>query len=259
MAEMSKIEDIYPLSPLQERLLLRGGAHRLVCRLRGELDRPDFERAWQWVIDQEPMLRTSFVWKRVERPLQAVNRRVSVSLEYHDRRNAPRAAQEGAEAGAWLGAEFDCDLNPAKAPLLRLLLCRASQDIHYLVCNYHQLILDERSMMLALAKVFVEYENLRRGKKSRTIPMRSYKDYIDWLGRQDAAEARSYWGESLKGSEAPVSLDMRRLSSADLPGAERSARQQARLDRAAVEVLMTFERRHGAPGRPWRRAHGLCF
>jgi amino acid adenylation domain-containing protein len=247
MAEMSKIEDIYPLSPLQERLLLRGGAHRLVCRLRGELDRPDFERAWQWVIDQEPMLRTSFVWKRVERPLQAVNRRVSVSLEYHDRRNAPRAAQEGAEAGAWLGAEFDCDLNPAKAPLLRLLLCRASQDIHYLVCNYHQLILDERSMMLALAKVFVEYENLRRGKKSRTIPMRSYKDYIDWLGRQDAAEARSYWGESLKGSEAPVSLDMRRLSSADLPGAERSARQQARLDRAAVEVLMTFERRHGAP------------
>jgi len=244
---MSKIDDIYPLSPLQERFLLSGGGRQVICRLRGELDRSDFERAWQEVIDRQAMLRTSFVWKRVEKPLQIVNSRVNVSLEYHDRRDAPRGAQDGAEPDALLGAEFDCELNPARAPLFRLLLCRAGEDIHHLVCAYHQSILDERSMTLALAEAIAEYENLRRGRKGRTTPGRSYKDYLDWLGRQDAAEARSRWEESLKGSEAPGSPDIRRPSSVESTCAERYARQQARLGRAAVEALMKFERSRGAP------------
>src|SRR5215211_5746287 len=64
------IEDIYPLSPLQQGLLFHtlenpgSGAYveQLSCALLGPLDLAAFGAAWQSVIDRHPVLRTAFVW-----------------------------------------------------------------------------------------------------------------------------------------------------------------------------------------------------
>jgi hypothetical protein len=73
---MNNIEDIYPVSPVQESLFQsehcppESGARckQLSFRMRGELDATAFAKAWEEVVNRQPMLRTSFLWKRVERP-----------------------------------------------------------------------------------------------------------------------------------------------------------------------------------------------
>ena len=74
------IEAILPLSPAQQGMLFESlaapssGLHveQLTCRLSGTLDLFAFERAWRQLIARHDVLRTSFLWKHQEEPVQVV-------------------------------------------------------------------------------------------------------------------------------------------------------------------------------------------
>src|ERR1051326_5870754 len=95
------VEDVYPLSPMQEGLLfhsLYAQDHavyvtHITCTLEN-LDVPAFERAWQQVMDRHPALRTAFVWQNLEKPLQVVTRRVRIRIDQHDWRAFSRDRSE---------------------------------------------------------------------------------------------------------------------------------------------------------------------
>ena len=52
--------------------------------LDGLLDVRSFERAWQTVLDRHTILRTSFHWNNVEKPLQVVYQNVRLPIEHLD-------------------------------------------------------------------------------------------------------------------------------------------------------------------------------
>ena len=89
---MKNVQDIYPLSPMQQGMLFhtlyapQSGAYfeQRTCTLRGELDIPAFEQAWQRLIDRHPVLRTAFVSETVKEPVQVVYRQVDLPLGQHD-------------------------------------------------------------------------------------------------------------------------------------------------------------------------------
>src|SRR4051794_2295088 len=91
---LKNVEDIYPLSPLQESFLYHalGGADSRVgfeqktATVRCELDLRAFEHTWQKVVARHPVLRTSFLWERLERPLQVVRQSVEIPLQIEDMR-----------------------------------------------------------------------------------------------------------------------------------------------------------------------------
>src|SRR5262249_1159406 len=68
---VSGIEDLYPLTSLQHGILFhtlyapQSGVYveQMLCHLQGTLDQVALEQAWQTVIAQHPVLRTSFVWQ----------------------------------------------------------------------------------------------------------------------------------------------------------------------------------------------------
>src|SRR3989337_3812721 len=86
------VEDLYPLSPAQQGILFQtlaepgSGIHveQLVCELQGRLDLEAFRRAWQTVLDRHAILRTGFLWKKVNEPVQVVLQRVELPLEWND-------------------------------------------------------------------------------------------------------------------------------------------------------------------------------
>src|SRR4051794_26956586 len=95
MQKTRDIEAIYPLSPLQQGLLFHSVSapeddpylRQVNLPVRGELDPALLERAWREVVDRHAALRTAFVWRGIERPLQAVRRGVSLpwqSLDWTD-------------------------------------------------------------------------------------------------------------------------------------------------------------------------------
>ncbi|MGQ4733628.1 MULTISPECIES: condensation domain-containing protein, partial [Streptomyces] len=106
------IEDVYPLSPLQQGMLFHALAEpdsgmyveQIHWRLEGDLDRHALRSAWQGVLDAHPVLRTSFVCDQGDRPLQVVRRGQDVPFEFHDVSGLPESEQE-----IWLRDLLDAD------------------------------------------------------------------------------------------------------------------------------------------------------
>src|SRR5947209_5790803 len=107
-----QIQDIYELSPAQQGMLFHtiyapeAGEYftQTTCALHGPLDPAAFEGAWRQVLDRHPVLRTSFHWESLEKPLQVVHREVTLPWVRYDWRGLSRSEQE-ARLQAYLHAD----------------------------------------------------------------------------------------------------------------------------------------------------------
>src|SRR5438128_744213 len=96
------IEDVYPLSGMQEGMLFHAlyqpgeGVYfnQLSCRLEGGFEEEAFERAWERVIERHTILRTSFEWEGLERPLQVVWKKAKLEWKKEDWRGEGEEEQE---------------------------------------------------------------------------------------------------------------------------------------------------------------------
>ena len=204
------IEDIYELSPTQQGMLfhtLYGGSpdvyfDQYAIKLRGPLDREAFENAWRQTIAQHGVLRTSFHWEKVEKPLQVVHSQVSLPIRYEDWRGlSPSAQRERLQV--FLNSEKERGFDLTRAPLMRLgLIQTGDESFHFTWCNHHMLI-DGWSRATLFREVMAAYEAMRQGTRislRRAVP---YRNYIAWLRQQDLSKAEGYWRDLLRGfSEA---------------------------------------------------------
>ncbi|HEV2706447.1 MAG TPA: amino acid adenylation domain-containing protein, partial [Pyrinomonadaceae bacterium] len=202
------IEDIYPLSARQEHIFAQpmpapDDEAAAAIELSGlrvavyeDLEPETFAGAWRKVCERHAALRTRFVWKRVERPLQIVHREVKLPLEEHDWRACSTAERER----LWqtlLSGERARRFNPAQAPLLRLTLCRTTERETRLLCSYSVLLLDDASVALLFDEVSATYAALREGRNPASEDGRAFEVYRRWLEQQDYAAAQAYWQQAL--------------------------------------------------------------
>ncbi|HYO12017.1 MAG TPA: amino acid adenylation domain-containing protein, partial [Thermoanaerobaculia bacterium] len=216
------VEDVYPLSPLQQGMLFHTlyspGSEiyfeQMACTLAGPLDVAAFTRAWGEVVDRQPALRTSFVWEGLERPLQIVRRGVQVPVRVEDWRGIPADRLED-----FLAADRARGFELGRAPLMRLALLRRGEEEHRMVWSFHHLLLDGWCLSLVFREVLTLYEAHRTGAAAVGLePVRPYREYIAWLLRQDLGQAESYWREELAGFAAATPVPF------DHPGAEAARR-----------------------------------
>jgi len=75
-----------------------------------------------------------------------------------------------------------------------------------MIISNHHILYDGWSNGIIL-KVFVQaYESLRKSGKVMAVPVRPYRDYINWLNRQDKQEGLRYWEEYLDGYDRQATL-----------------------------------------------------
>src|SRR5207247_453437 len=143
------IEDIYPLTPMQQGLLfhtLREPAQattyveQVHLMLDGRVDQEAMRATWQDLIDRHPALRTMVIWDRRDEPFQVVQHRVEVPWHQHDWAALPPVEQADRLA-ALLVQEKRRGFELGRAPLLRLHLIRLAPERHHLVFGFHHLIL----------------------------------------------------------------------------------------------------------------------
>ncbi|HEX8694770.1 MAG TPA: non-ribosomal peptide synthase/polyketide synthase, partial [Longimicrobium sp.] len=242
-------EDAYPLVPLQEGMLFHTlyepgtGAYVSQFRydLHGELDVEAFRRAWRGAAGRHTVLRTGFTWEGVPEPLQVVRREVEVPLLVEDWRGV-EAGERAARLDAWLAADRARGFDPAQAPLIRMALFRTGEADHHLVWTHHHLVLDGWSVMLLLRDVVALYGAHAAEREPSLPPARPYRDYVDWLGRQDPGQAERYWREALAGFRSPTPLGIERAGGAGEGG---HGHLDLRLGRAETGALQAYARRHG--------------
>ena len=242
-----QIEDLYPLSPMQEGMLFHSlygsdsGIYttQLVCELNGHLNEDAFEMAWQAAVDAHAVLRTGFEWKGVEEPVQVVRRSIKMHLKREDWSSLDREEQEK-KSGEYLRQDRERAFDLNQPPLMRLVVAGTADDASLLIWTSHHLLLDGWSLPIVLNDVLTAYNRLREGAQISVKPARSYRDYITWVKKQDLREAEIFWRQLLKGFTTPTPLGTRENQTRDSEYAE----QQVQLTESATARLQEFAQRH---------------
>jgi len=242
------IADVYPLSSMQQGMLFHtlsapeSGLYfeQTSCTIQGPLDVPAFERAWQRVLDRHSILRTSFVWNRLDRMLQVVHRHVKLPLELRDWRNLS-AAEQQIRFNALLTNERSRGFDLTRAPLLRLVIMRTADETHRFLLNYHHVLLDGWSLALLFKEIFTLYDAFTCNQDRTLPPARPYGDYIAWLQTQDLGAAEAFWRQALAGFTAAPSLPVQRMSSPTAAPSQ-PAEQEVRLPTQTTAALQSLAR-----------------
>ncbi|MCZ8125784.1 MAG: amino acid adenylation domain-containing protein [Microcystis sp. LE19-114.1B] len=215
---MNNIEDIYSLSPMQQGMLFHTlyspesevYFEQLVCTLKGQLNLSFFQEAWQKIVAKYPVLRSSFHWEEIEKPLQIVSQIVELPWMVYDWKHWDNLQQKEAlesflKSDRTLGIELD------QAPLMRFALIELETDSYQFIWSHHHILFDGWSMQIILQEVFDLYESYNRGESLQLKFCHPYREYISWLQQQDSSQAKKFWQQRLKGIEAPTPLVVDKL------------------------------------------------
>jgi non-ribosomal peptide synthase protein (TIGR01720 family) len=245
------LEDVYPLSPLQQgmlfHLMLAPSAGMYLNQMRstlsGELDGEAFKAAFQQVIDRQQVLRTSFAWGSHDRPFQVVHRRMKLPWEQYDWRGIPAVEQQERIAEMLREGQargFDI----SRVPLMNVVLIRLSDDLYQLFWSYHLMILDGWSTSLILKEVIAVYGALCRNQPVGLEPPVPYRKYIDWIQRQNQSEAEAFWRRTLQGFTTPTPLIEDRIASGEQSLVDPFRERALQFDEAETDSLRSFSKTH---------------
>lgn len=212
---MNQIADVYELSPMQQGMLFHSlyapeaGIYfnHFRCILEGKLDIPAFQQAWQQVIDRHPILRSSFHWQELDKPLQVVHRGVELPWHQEDWQDRSPLEQQ-AQLKTFLQTDRSQGMNLNQPPLMRCSLIRLAVQTYQLIWSHHHLLIDGWSLPIVLKEVFAFYNAQTCDNLSAFgIPApRPYRDYILWLQQQDQSQAEAFWTQHLQGFTTPTPL-----------------------------------------------------
>ncbi|MGJ4925640.1 amino acid adenylation domain-containing protein [Bradyrhizobium sp. HKCCYLS2038] len=206
-----RIEDIYPLSPMQEGMLfhaIRDGkddayVNQLAVELHG-VTPARLREAWQAVSARHAALRTGFVWQVLSGAAQQiVYRSLDIPIVEQDWRG--RTLQRDGELDAALAEAAEQEralgFDVTQPPLQRLRLIRLDDDRVWLIWTHHHIVLDGWSSARLLADVL---KWIGGGLTSQ--PTGLYRDYIGWLQTRDQNAAADFWRQTLQGLREPTRI-----------------------------------------------------
>ena len=258
--KMDNIEDIYPLSPMQQGMLFhtlyapRSGLYieQLSCALQGDLDVLALQQAWQRVLDRHPVLRTLFVWQDLDEPLQVVRQQVELPWEQRDWRKLSSVEQQE-QLESFLRADREQGFELSRAPLVRLTLIQTAESTYQFIWTYHHLLLDGWSQALVLDQVFALYEafHLKQepasglSKDLLLEPPRPYRDYIAWLQRQSLPRSKAFWQQVLQGFTTPTPVFTHQASGRLVRQGKHYDGQSLQISTATTCALRALAQQHG--------------
>ncbi|MEM8721055.1 MAG: amino acid adenylation domain-containing protein [Cyanobacteria bacterium P01_G01_bin.39] len=210
-----KIQDIYPLSPMQQGMLFHSllepnsGAYiiQTVYELHGQVDLAAFGKSWQQLVDRHSILRTAFVWDNLAEPLQVVGTAAKISLIEHDWQEIPLLEQQE-RLTAFLQKLKTTGFNLNQAPLMRLDSIKMRSQVYQFIWTYHHLLLDGWSVPLLIKELLEYYQSFTQDLPLSLTTAFPYKNYIAWLKQQDREQALSYWQQELQGFNSPTPLEI---------------------------------------------------
>uniref|UniRef100_UPI0020274471 condensation domain-containing protein n=1 Tax=Streptomyces cellostaticus TaxID=67285 RepID=UPI0020274471 len=207
----SRIEDILPLSPLQEGLLFHAQFDdeaadtyvvQLVISLRGTVDGPALRAAVNEVLARHANLRVGIQHRKTGQPVQLVMRDVEAPWRDVDLTHLAQE-QRTAELERLLTEDRGRRFNLRRAPLIRCTLVRMAEDDYRFVWANHHILLDGWSNAVLFQELFSLYQS--RGG-ARLAPVTPYRDYLAWTARQDGESARREWAAALDGLQDSTRL-----------------------------------------------------
>ncbi|MFD7546867.1 non-ribosomal peptide synthase/polyketide synthase [Streptomyces sp. NPDC059816] len=210
MSEL-RIEDVWPLSSLQEGLLFHSQydeqaddvyVEQFVTGLAAPLDPAVLRASLQALLDRHASLRVGFQQPAgMQQFVQVVAQGVELPWREVDL-SGLSVGEVGVEAARLKAEEGGRRFDVGVPPLLRVLLLRLDESRFELVLTLHHILMDGWSLPVLFGELSEVYG---AGGDVSVLPVvTSYREYLAWLGRQDRGAARLAWGGLLEGVVEPT-------------------------------------------------------
>ncbi len=202
-----QIQDIYPLSPMQEGMLYHSLLdpdsdayfQQNVITLQETLNPYWVQQSLQQIINRYDVFRTIFLHKETERPLQVVlKEREAPRVEIKDVRQHSDAQKqqlltEFQQQDRISGFDLESDVP------LRITLFQWKEGISKLVWSFPHIIMDGWCLGIVAKDFFAIYTSLRDQTTVQLETVYPFSQFIQWIERQDKTEASTYWNNYLEG------------------------------------------------------------
>ncbi|PGS36712.1 hypothetical protein COC58_24660, partial [Bacillus cereus] len=203
--QMYNIEEIYPLSPMQEGILFHSlfnensrAYHEVVeIMLDGNLNKDALEQSFNNLVDNHTILRTSFDHKNFKKNMQVTYKKRKSKLITIDVSASDIDKRKYIEN--FINQDLERGYNLIDDDLIRMTVVKTRNNGYSLIISYNHIILDGWSLSILIRELFNGYKEVECGGKIRIINEKSYSEYIDWLITQDKSKANKYWCDYLLG------------------------------------------------------------
>ncbi|MEL7062255.1 MAG: condensation domain-containing protein, partial [Bacteroidota bacterium] len=214
------IEDIYPLSPMQEGMLFHSlydqdSDHYFVqlgCHWSGTMNLQAIEKSLASLTDRYDIFRTVFLHEDYARPLQMVLTQRATSFNYVDVRE--ECAQESRESviERYRLADRSHKFDLGEDVLMRLTVLQSSDSGYDFIWSFHHILMDGWCMSIIFSD-FLKFYAQHSGLGNAALPeVQPYSNYIEWLEAGDSALSKSYWETYLADYSSLASLPKNTLS-----------------------------------------------
>ena len=249
---MKNVEDIYPISPMQEVMLLHDQSatdsgvlfNQFCYEIKGPLDIDAFRQAWQGVVERHTALRSCFLWETLKQPLQVVRKKLELPFQVLDLSNLS-AGEQFDEIKALLASDRAQGFAVSQPPLLRITIFKLDARSYQLVWSSHHLIVDRWCLSVLFDDLFSLYRGFRDKTPVYLDPAYSYRDYINWIQQQDYAEAEKYWREYLTGFSSASPLIRKDGGESEAIASTGGANQQLTVPADLTRELRALARSRG--------------
>ncbi|MFP7700224.1 amino acid adenylation domain-containing protein [Bacillus sp. C15] len=213
MGQQPEIQDIYPLSFMQEGMLFhslldhdsRAYFEQAVFTISGQLDRERFQKSIDTVFERYDIFRTTFIHKNVAKPRQVVLKNRPSRVQFHDISHLDEKAQDK-YADRFRKEDKDKGFDLQSDPLMRVSILKKVPERYVCIWSHHHIVMDGWCFGIVMKEFLMIYQSLGDERLPFLGPVQPYGKYIKWLMKQDRKEAEIFWKTRLADLEQTASL-----------------------------------------------------
>jgi amino acid adenylation domain-containing protein/non-ribosomal peptide synthase protein (TIGR01720 family) len=201
------IEDIYTLAPMQEGILFHhlydrestAYFNQVSYRLHGELQPDAVKDSFNELLKRHDILRTAFIYDNVEQYIQIVIRERKIVFHFEDVRQLQNKDEKLEYVKSFKHADKKHLFDLSKDSLMRVAILQLEDQEFELVWSYHHILMDGWCRGIFTTEFFEIYNSLLQDRTNMLSPVTQYKNYIQWLTKQNKSSLKQYWKKYLQG------------------------------------------------------------
>ncbi len=243
MKKERRIDKIYSLTPMQEGMLFHSLKdtealfyfEQYMFTLKGTIDKALLEESFNRVIKRHDILRTLFVYDKIQKPRQVVIEDIALDIHFEEisylKEDELKTYIEGfKKKDRARGFDLTREL------LMRVYLFKTGTNLYKLLWSSHHITMDGWSSGIFIKELLQVYCSLKKGESIRFAPAIPFRNYVKWLEKQDEDEGLNYWKRYLEGYEQQATLP--KLGKPEEDGRHQTAGYEFKLDEELTAGLI---------------------
>ncbi|WP_291286623.1 non-ribosomal peptide synthetase [Flavobacterium sp.] len=252
--DRKNISSMYGLSPVQEGILFHSTYlynteskenttyhTQFDVSFSSKLNVDLFKKAWQNVINNHTILRTGFIYDKVNIPIQFVNKEVEVPLRFIDLTNDSDQEKEAKFLALKNEDRFE-DFSFTNPPLMRITIAKFGEDAYKMIWTKHHVLWDGWSGQVIIQEVIRAYTNLMYGTPIEAQVEDKYEDFINYIKSIDAFEEKAFWQSYMKDFSEPSLLPFCKAAHERNKGKGKYERISIDFDEALTQKINDFSK-----------------